>query len=722
MIFTLYLSGYFYGMRKSRYNKLILLLLHPAVLALPVALTIILIVPDIFSKYTLTPLSERILEPRTDFEYADLDHDGTSEMFYIGDNTKNGSDVAVYNKSGPLYQWDFSGRFIESFRKSITGDTDSNGFDEIYAFTFLGDSFLLNGIDFRYKGSFIINDRFLMRLPEAKNEKDYGFGIIALAELNGDGRKEIVFYLSSGYETRPRRVFAYDLNNDSLLSSPELGGHIGDFDIEDADNDGKAEIAVSNYGPGNITDPSLPMQDTCAYVLILDNNLQFLFPPVGFPGRYNGIGNQFVKENGKWRILSHWGNDSRNKTIQSLRIYDLNGILLRKHNLPEYTGKDVYIARVLPSNDKNFRLLLSPAVGQPIVLNSKFSQLKDQPPFCSYSDVVFADLDRNGTEEIIYRTNQPDQWVILSHHIGNPVYFKTENTAHPTPKLYPVLGKHQKPGFCFQVNNHQYLMEYAFNPMYYLQYPVYIGIYLLILGFILLVRRIQRLQIQKKYEAEKKMAELQLLSLRNQMDPHFTFNVLNTIGSAILQKRNDESYDLLMKFSKLIRTTINSARVICRPLQEELDFVKNYLDLQHVRHEGLFSYKIHLDADISPRQPVPKMILQTYVENSLRHGVVPRKSDGKIQIMVSQEEKGIRLMVEDNGIGRQQAKINGSVSTGVGLSIIGQYYALLNRDNAQPITETFTDLYDAEGKAAGTRVDVFIPEGFLFPGANEGGK
>jgi LytS/YehU family sensor histidine kinase len=116
------------------------------------------------------------------------------------------------------------------------------------------------------------------------------------------------------------------------------------------------------------------------------------------------------------------------------------------------------------------------------------------------------------------------------------------------------------------------------------------------------------------------------------------------------------------------------------------------------------------------------MTLQTYVENALKHGLIPRKGGGRLLIEISRESAGIRLKVEDNGVGRQQAKINGTVSTGVGLSITGQYYALLNRENEHPITETFTDLFDEEGKAAGTRVEVFIPEGFLFPGANEGGK
>jgi LytS/YehU family sensor histidine kinase len=215
------------------------------------------------------------------------------------------------------------------------------------------------------------------------------------------------------------------------------------------------------------------------------------------------------------------------------------------------------------------------------------------------------------------------------------------------------------------------------------------GFYLFVFAFILLIRRIQRVQLQQKFKAEKRMAELQLLSLRNQMDPHFTFNVLNTIGAAILQNKNEESYNLLLKFSKMIRTTVSSSDQICRSLQEELDFVKNYLDLQLIRCNGCFKFTIDVDKHIDPLQPLPKMILQTYVENALKHGLIPKKSGGLLKISAIKENGRISLTIEDNGVGRQQAQINGTLSTGVGLKIMRQYYELLNRNNQFHITEEF---------------------------------
>jgi hypothetical protein len=704
-------------MKPARKNRFFDIVLHPGILAFPVAVAFILILPDVFNKYTLKPISEKFLEPRTNIEHFDLDHDGISEWYYAGDNTKNGSCIVIYNKSGPYFQWNFRGAFLPKRHKCITGDTDNDGVDEIYSFTYSADSLLLSGIDPRKKGEFIVSNRFLIHFPLVGDQSDVGFNLISLSDLNGDQRKEIIFSLSVGYGLKPRRVFAYDIVNDSLFSSPELGGHIGPFSVEDIDGDGNVEIAVSNYGPGNITDKSLPMQDTSAYLIVLNNNLKLLFAPIAMPGRYNGMGNQLVQLDGDWKLVSFWGYYSQSKENPRLRIYNLKGELMKEHIFSSNYKGVGYSVMPIPDQERGFRLLLSPSEGVPLVFDNNLNQLNYELPATGNSDVIFADLDQDGLKEIIYRTTKLGEWIILRNNLMNPVFFNTELSTDVTPKIYHILNGTDKPKFCFQVNNHQYIMEYGFNPMFNLRYPLYLGIYLFILGFILVIRRIQRAQIQWKYETEQKMAELQLLSLRNQMDPHFTFNVLNTIGSVILQNKSDESYELLMKFSRMIRTTINSANKVCRPLEEELGFVNNYLELQQFRHKDYFTYQIVVNPEVNTQHPVPKMILQTYVENALKHGLVPKKEGGVLMVEIILRSNCLELSVTDNGIGRQQAEVNGTVSTGVGLSILNQYYQVLNRENTRPITEEFIDLKDEWGNPSGTRVEVCIPEGFIFPGS-----
>ncbi len=707
-------------MKKARYNKLILWLLHPAVLAIPVSLAVFLLIPFGFQKYSIEPITEINQTPFTTYHYQDMDNDGFSEWITTGKADSTVSHLLVYNKNGIVDQWNIPGFQSDLKEHIISGDADGDGHLEIYPLSVKNDSLFLNAIDIRKKGQFLFYERYITIVKDLKKQS---FTVHSghLTDLNSDGIKEVLLTISVGFTLIPRRIFAIDLKNDTVYQSPELGVSLNKTFYHDLDHDGTDEVLISTVASANTRGSINRMHDHSTYILALNHSLDFYFKPVEFPGDFTFCLNFPYVSEGKSYIgsfIQPFGAD--NQIIPQVQLRDIKGNLLHKRLIgAQYVGLD---CSILPLRQKsgNTRLaLIIPEKGISI-LGDKLEDVNTIKLRTGASRLPYAfDADNDGNDEIITYGKKQGEFYIIRHDLSDKTVFNVD-TEIGEVSFQQVLKGEENASFLMQKGNHWYTFMYGPNPSYYWHFLLMLAIYPGLLFFILMIRNLQRVQLQQKYETRQKMAELQLLSLRNQMDPHFTFNVLNTIGSAILQKRNDESYDLLMKFSKLIRTTINSARVICRPLQEELDFVKNYLDLQQIRYEGLFTYMIHLDADITPRQPVPKMILQTYVENSLRHGVVPRKSDGKIQIIVSREEKGIRLMVEDNGVGRQQAKINGSVSTGVGLSIIGQYYALLNRDNEQPITETFTDLYDTEGKAAGTRVEVFIPEGFVFPGVNAG--
>lgn len=709
--------------RSKRINDL---LLHPALLALPVAVMIILLLPDAFDKYTITPISEKLIAERCNMEYHDLNHDGISERLVANDNGLKGAGVAIYYGDVPYCQWDFDGYYFNGDFKCLVTDADTNGIDEIYAFTYKGDSLLLNAFDYRFKQNFTIQNKVLLQLPASPKDTvsmidDRGFATFGCADLTGDGCDELIFQFSAGYMLSPRKIFAYDVQHDSLFASPELGGHFWITQLKDIDDDGKAEFAVTNYGPGNMTDTSGPMPDNAAYVIALDHNLQFLFKPIANKGTYCSARNEFIRINGRFCVLSIWGFNADLLKAPELKLYSLNGTLQQSLQLgDQYKGINFSVMQVPPEAD-NPSIVLLPSTYQAFALNCNLEPVQLSFPDGTLTlpmpDPTF-DFDGDGEKEILLETGTPGNFIVYRNNLSHPVSFLINNRTNDFVLIYPVLINGESPRFCLQSGRHQYIFSYGFNPAYYLQFAVYPGFYLFVFAFILLIRRIQRVQLQQKFKAEKRMAELQLLSLRNQMDPHFTFNVLNTIGAAILQNKNEESYNLLLKFSKMIRTTVSSSDQICRSLQEELDFVKNYLDLQLIRCNGCFKFTIDVDKHIDPLQPLPKMILQTYVENALKHGLIPKKSGGLLKISAIKENGRISLTIEDNGVGRQQAQINGTLSTGVGLKIMRQYYELLNRNNQFHITEEFSDLYDENGQAAGTRVVIRIPEGYEYTGSS----
>jgi anti-sigma regulatory factor (Ser/Thr protein kinase) len=243
--------------------------------------------------------------------------------------------------------------------------------------------------------------------------------------------------------------------------------------------------------------------------------------------------------------------------------------------------------------------------------------------------------------------------------------------------------------------------------------PLMFAVLFFWLGFIFMNRK--RKRETEKLETEKRMAELHLISMRNQIDPHFTFNAINSIASVILKEEKEKAYSFFVKLSAMIRQVLTSGDKITRPLAEELGFVKNYLEIEKLRFRESFQFAIEVEEGVNPDQEVPKMVIQTYAENALKHGLLNKKEgEGLLTIKISEESGNLRIVVEDNGIGRQAARKLGSQSTGKGLHILNSYYDFFNRYNQHKIQHEIVDLFTDQNQPAGMRVVVIIPSGFHF--------
>lgn len=234
-----------------------------------------------------------------------------------------------------------------------------------------------------------------------------------------------------------------------------------------------------------------------------------------------------------------------------------------------------------------------------------------------------------------------------------------------------------------------------------------------LMGFLVMDRR--KRSFQEKLESEKKIAELQLISIRNQIDPHFTFNAMNSIASVILKEEKEKAYSFFVKLSNLIRQVLTSGDKITRTLAEELVFVQNYLEIEKLRFRDSFQFSIDIVQPVKLDQEVPKMVIHTYVENSLKHGLQNKgEGVGLLRITVSEEKNNLCIEVEDNGIGREQARKLGKESTGKGMMILNFYYDFFDRYNDQKILHQVTDLYNERNEPKGTRVTIIIPSGFNY--------
>jgi len=228
------------------------------------------------------------------------------------------------------------------------------------------------------------------------------------------------------------------------------------------------------------------------------------------------------------------------------------------------------------------------------------------------------------------------------------------------------------------------------------------------IGFLITSRKRRRLQ--EKLEREKKLAELHLISLKNQIDPHFTFNAMNAIASVVLKEDKEQAYRFFMKLSALIRAILTSSDKLTRTLGEELDFVSNYLEVEKFRFRDRFEYKLDFDPSLNLDTEVPKMVVQTYVENAIKHGLMHKDGTGHLQVRVFTELQGIRIEVEDDGIGREKAKEFACHSTGKGLYILNGYYDYFRTFRKTDIQCKIIDLFDDQSAPAGTKVEIFIPK------------
>ncbi|MBM3436703.1 MAG: hypothetical protein FJY07_10865, partial [Bacteroidetes bacterium] len=168
------------------------------------------------------------------------------------------------------------------------------------------------------------------------------------------------------------------------------------------------------------------------------------------------------------------------------------------------------------------------------------------------------------------------------------------------------------------------------------------------------VLRIIRNQKRKAF-AEKEKMELQLKTIKNQIDPHFAFNAINMIGSMVYKNDPDMVYDYFSRFARLIRTTLQDSEKISRSLGEELDFVRNYVEIQKTRFAGKFDFQLDINPEVDLNTEVPKMIIQTYAENAIKHGLMHKKGEGSLLISISEADRRLTITVEDNGIGTEKA-------------------------------------------------------------------
>lgn len=665
---------------------------------------------DAFDRYRLDLVSQSLLDKTNGFEYyIDTDRDGNSERVVLFNNTEGRASVKIIGSNGFIRDhFYFDGKILSDHLSLGSCVIDSSGRLALFLITERNDSLMLQGFYPAGQKETVCRDRFLLRKDRENGKKDFSLGTMLFTDLNRDGYKEVVLTFLAGFRLQPRALLIYKPATGALQTTSLMGSYLMVSDTADLDGDGNLELLFYSYAIGNHPDTTtVPYDDHHAWLMVLDHNLNFTFPPVGFKKRYLSLHTKAWLAGKQMRIAALYNGRTAGAGPSKLMVFDHKGVLLKEKVLDDTNRIRNYTIYVDHKESDHLWLFREGGIAEEYDTALTLIQ-KRRLKEAKHPGYLEMQLDEVPGNELVFYGDADGKIVVARS--GFQDFATIELGFSDLPVYYGVGEEADKPAsLVIQRGNHVFRYAYHSNPFYYLRWAIYAGVYIIILGFIFFIRYLQRKSLNQRYLAEKEVAALQLMLLNNQLDPHFTFNAINSISASILRDRPSEANQNLMNLSKLMRSCVTQSNRLSRSLAEELEFLQNYIDLLRGRMERPFEYKLDTAPEVDLQWQVPRMVTQIYAENAIKHGLKPLTHGGVLTIRVATDQKSLFLEIEDNGVGRQAAFSNGSGGTGKGMAIIEEAIAIINKFNRQQITVVIHDLTDEKGQPAGTRVTLTIP-------------
>lgn len=244
-------------------------------------------------------------------------------------------------------------------------------------------------------------------------------------------------------------------------------------------------------------------------------------------------------------------------------------------------------------------------------------------------------------------------------------------------------------------------------------YSAGILIIIIIVLIILIRQRRKSKALNEKLKLEKNLLELEQKALRLQMNPHFIFNVLNSIHNLIILNDSDKARYALSKFSKLMRQVLENSREKLISIDDEIETLQNYVQLERLTTNIEIDLNFIFDEDMDTAEEIlPPLMIQPFVENAVVHGLKEMDRVGAITVSFKWiSDNVLECMIADNGIGRKKAtEIKAQQATyhkSTALKVAQERLANLNQETSFVPFEII-DLQDPEGNPAGTKVVVRI--------------
>jgi hypothetical protein len=686
-------------------NRAVEILSSPFFLAIPLAMIVFFALNFNFGTYrTRISYSMPHEDEKDRLEvYHFLDSSNTSDRLHLYNLLTNAT-ILRYDQDDILKgAWNLPGNWY-AYPDYCLYDWNKNGQMELYSLCINpGDSVIVSRIrldDEADRGK----HKFAAQLKRHQGELDSRMKVLGFSEITGDRYPEFIFYISAGFTIQPRAVFAWDVYNDTILCSPFAGinyRYFADFSTFDINEDGIDEIFLSAGSTDNIHVP-YPYPDTASYLAVLSENLHFLFPPVPIPDRQSYTRSFPMPTTDGNYVLGITRNKRDHATRTVFTKYDIKGNLLKSQattinagsNNSAYVNGDHLVLNHAENQTQIFRI--DPELNLELLLEIE--------GLLGITQKI--NIDTDNYDELILHNHVTEKLMILDHdyNIMSGLHYsegfgnvKTVTVKKNSHMLTELAVEHM---YGFEI------IEQRLNPYRYLKYPSLLLWYALSLGTLLILQKIFTARYNRRTAREQNMVNFQLQSVMNQLNPHFTFNAINTIGDSIMEGDRLEAYEYFVKLSGLIRKSMSNAFLPYKTLFEEIEFVKEYLQIEKFRFRDKLSWSLEIDPAVDTGIYIPKMLLHLFVENAVKHGIFHKKEAGRISIRISRNEGLCLIVIEDNGVGRKKAS-GLSRNKGQGLQIMDNYLDLFHQSQGTKISYFISDL-EPGAKYPGTKVEIKI--------------
>lgn len=686
------------------------------ILFIPTLMVLLLmtVLPFPFKQFELVITFKNPNQTQTNRLYADINNDGETEFirFRTGIYNPNESQMIIAKSRGEiLYQTLIDEKYGTnlSWDQIFVTNVDNEPMNEIGFFTHKGDSlflFIFSPSDscYRVLGKHITN----LPLNEASMMPTRWLGA---ANINGD---VVLYFMNDGSKLKKKsRIWAYNYAQGEISEFAFRSFSPGVTFAEPAANE--VRIFISTVSGDGIEWSKIgeTINDSCL-IIGLDARLNPVFEPIELAasGAYANLITTLSKTPALWVAMRQNINES-NYQNRLLKI-SLDG----KNLIDKEISEEIGVKQILNISDGREQVYLQSDDNRYFRIDQKNGEIK-KPLFLSsridgLQYITTAQLDGYaGNEHLFYDESQQTIKVFRSGFLqstslrlsDDEYYFDQISVRHTDGSASIVL-----PG-------EMYITRLLYRPTLWiwLKYVVFAFIYGSLILIIWLRGQLRQKKILENRSIERKITDLQLQNFRNQLDPHFTFNALNVIGSVIYKENRDMAYDLFTRFSRLMRASLIDSTRITRDLEAELQFTTDYLEFQNYRFKEKFKFSIKVDPTVDLSMQVPKMLIQGYAENALRHGFFAITYVGELVISVEHDESEIVISIMDNGIGMTRAESleTGRQTGGRGMAVMNEQIELFNRHNDKPIKITAEE-QNKGAEYPGTIIKIVIPTGYKF--------